>query len=300
MKRIGYMVYEDLKTAFDNLSVKATILSILLICVAPYAIVGWSSGLSDQIGDPIQLFVVAFQIVIPYISLRVSYGSISSEIDTNTHRLLLTMPVSRLDLVVSKFLSRTVFVNLGIVMYSIISMVVSPLLYTGINTSDALIVGLVSMGLSVPFVALGVCISCTTDYSSIFSQLKITLVYAPLVYMWRLIPVLIEILFTDSGFLSPPDGDYAMWQYFILRINPIETHASLVQSMTGSDINIIMPSSLFLPDLNNGRFIEYPGSPLKVDEPAFYVEETVTVFVSIVFPLLFLAYGYIRFRRREF
>jgi len=300
MKRIANMVYEDLKTAFDNLSIKATILSIVLICVLPYAIVGSTSGLSEQIGDPIKVFIVVLQIFIPYLSLRVSYGSISSEIDTNTHRLLLTMPVSRLDFVISKFLSRSVFMSLGIIMYTLLSIILSSILYEPMTTSGAMIAGLISMGLATLFVAFGTCISCTTDYSSILSELKITLVYAPLVYLWRLVPVLIEILFTDSGILSPPDGDYSMWQYFILRINPLETHASMVQSMTQSDINMIMPSSLILPDFKSQGVIQYPGSPLTVDNPDVYVEETVTIIISVIIPLLFLVYGYTRFRKREF
>lgn len=300
MKRIVFLAYEDMKTTVNNLSIKAALLSIVLICIIPYVIVNASGFLSDQIDDSILLFVLLMQVFIPYISLKVSYQSISSEIDEDTHRLILTMPISRFDLVFSKLISRLLFVCTGIVIYTLVSIITSSLVYKPLAFVDTILVSLVSMGLALPFVALGIWISCTTDKGSILSGLKMSIVYAPLLYMWRLIPVGIEIAFGQGSILSPPDPNYSTWQYFILRINPVESHASIVQSVTSSDITIVLPSSLSLPNLERGGIVQYPSTPLELNDPAIYVQESVTIVLSLAIPFVFFLYGYLRLRRREF
>lgn len=298
MRTIANLVRQDLKTVFNNISWKIVTATVLLF-VATYAILGYSSVLSSPIDNPISFFVLTFQLVVPYLGLRAGHSSVSREVSEETHRLLLTMPISRRDIIISKFVSRSILVSVTILFYTLVSVVSSYLFFDPLNLVDVFFVSLANILLAMFFVPIGIAISCTGEFGSIVSQIKMSVTYILIVFIWRFIPVITGIAFTSSSLSSLPDPDYPSWSYALLKINPLESHANIVQTITSADVSFLIPSTLALPDLSEEEIVHYPFTPVTSNDQVLYVQSEVTVLVTLVIPVLFLFYAYYVFNNKD-
>ena len=299
MRPTLFVVYEDIKTLKSNFSIKAVILSLLLVAFLPYIILGRFDGIGSQITHSIAVLLIMMQLLMPYLAMRVSYKSISGEIKRNNHRLLLTFPISRLNLLIGKWISRSLATAVAIILHVVVSVLISSILYKSMNAQDVVWITIVTILLGAVFCAIGIAISCTTNADSIIPDLLITIVYAPVVFFWRGIPVLFKFLIGGGSVNNLPDPDYAGSDYFILRLNPLESYSSLVSWGISSDINILIPSSLRLPDFNTGQIITYSSTPIEPSSVPVYAQEFVTITLSFLIPLLIMMYGYWKLKNRE-
>lgn len=299
MKPTLFVTYEDLKTLKDNFSIKAVILSLLVVGFLPYVILGRFDGIGSQITHPIAVLLIMMQLLIPYLAMRASYKSISGEIKRNNHRLLLTFPISRFNLLVGKWISRSIATAVAIVIHVAVSVITSNVFYKGMNIQDVVWITIMTILLGSVFCAIGVAVSCITDADSIIPDLLVTIVYAPVVFFWRLIPVIFKFLIEGGGVDNLPEPDYTGFDYLILRLNPLESYSSLVSWGVSSDINILIPSSLRLPDVNAGRIVTYSSTPLEPSSVPVYAQEFVTITLSLLIPFLITMYGYWKLKNRE-
>lgn len=298
MRTMKNLVYQDLKSVYNNISWKIVTVTVLLFII-PYALLGSSSLLSAPISRPISFFILMFQLVIPYVSLRVSYNSVSREVSEKTHRFLLTMPVSRRDIVISKFISRVILVSIFILFYALVSVVASYVLFDPLNLVDVVFVSLANVLIAVFFVPIGIAISCSSRYGSIVSQVKMSITYVLVVVLWRFVPVIASIVLTSSTLSSLPDSDYPQWAYAVLKINPLESHANIVNTMISADISFLIPSTLALPSFDEEAIVYYPSTPVTSEDPAIFAQSELTVLITLLIPVLFLLYGYYKFEKRD-
>ena len=299
MRPTLFVVYEDMKTVKDNFSIKVVLLSILIISVLPYVILSRFSGLGSEISNTVSVLLILMQLLLPYLAMRLSYTSISGEIERNNHRLLLTFPVSRLNLVLGKWISRSIATAVGVLLYVSTSLITSTVVYNSMNIQDVAWITFTTMLLGTVFCAIGVTVSCVTDASSIVPDVLITLVYLPVVLFWRIVPFLIKIISEGGGVSNLPSPDYSGFDYLLLRLNPLESHASLVSWGISSDINIFIPSSLRVPDVVSGGILTYSTTPTEPTQVPIYAQEMITVPLSVLIPIALMAYGYWKFKNKE-
>lgn len=299
MKPTLFVVYEDIKTLKDNFSIKAILLSLLVVSFLPYIILGRFDGIGSQITHSIAVLLIMMQLLMPYLAMRASYKSISGEIERNNHRLLLTFPISRFNLLIGKWISRSLATSVAIILHVLVSVLISTVFYKPMNIQDVIWITLMTIILGFIFCAIGVTISCITDADSIIPDLLVTVVYAPVVFFWRLIPIVFKFLIEGGGVDNLPDPDYSGLDYFILRLNPLESYSSLVSWGISSDINILIPSSLKLPNVNTGRIVTYSSTPLEPSSIPVYAQEFVTITLSFLIPILIMMYGYWKLKNRE-
>lgn len=301
MRPTIFVIYEDIKTLLDKLSIKALIVSVLMISIFPYLVLSRFDALGSQISNSVAVLVMILQLSVPYIAMRMSYTSVSGEIDRNNHRLLLTFPISRLNLVVGKWISRSIATFVAITIYTLISLMISSLLYSSMSVGEIVWIIFVSSVIGAIFCSVGVAVSCVTNPNSIVPDLLIAAFYVPLVFLWRLVPFIFELLSEGGELLPLPPAEYDGWQYFILRVNPMETYSSLLSSGINSDINIFIPSTLRLPDISGPipGIIDYSSTPVDPGSVPIYAQELVTIPISVLVPIGFLAYGYWKIRKRD-
>lgn len=298
MRPITFVVYEDIKTLKDNFSVKVLLLSLFVISFLPYLILGRFSGLGSIISNPVSVLLIMMQLLVPYLAMRMSYKGISGEIRRNNHRLILTFPISRFDLVIGKWISRSVATAVAVVLHVFVSVVISTILYNPMNIQNVVWITIITVLLGAIFCSIGIAVSCTTNADSIIPDVLVTIVYVSLVFFWRLIPFSIKILIEGGGIENLPSGDYGGLEYLILRLNPLESYASIVSWGIRSDINILIPSSLRLPDVTNQRIIEYSVTPVKSSSIPIYAHELFTITLSVLIPILIMLYGYRKLKKR--
>jgi ABC-type transport system involved in multi-copper enzyme maturation permease subunit len=299
MRPTIFVIYEDIKTLLDTFSIKALIVSVFIISMFPYLVLSRFDAFGSQISNSVAVLVMVLQLSVPYIAMRMSYSSVSGEIDRNNHRLLLTFPMSRLNLVVGKWISRSIATAVAVTMYTLISLMTSSLLYKSMSVGEILWIIFVSSIIGAIFCSIGVAVSCVTNPNSIVPDLLIAAFYVPLVFFWRLVPFILELLSEGGEILPLPSAGYDGWQYFILRVNPMETYSSLLSSGINSDINIFIPSTLRLPDVSNAKIIDYSSTPVDPGSVPIYAQELVTIPISVLIPVGFLAYGYWKIRKRD-
>lgn len=300
MRPTLFVVYEDIKTLKDNFSIKAVILSLLTVSFLPYIILGRFDGIGSQISNSVAVLLIMMQLLVPYLAMRMSYKSISGEIERNNHRLLLTFPISRFNLLIGKWISRSFATSVAVILHVLVSVLVSSVAYKSMNPRDVIWITLMTIVLGAVFCAIGVAISCITNSDSIIPDLLITVVYAPVVFFWRLIPVVLKFLIEGGSINNLPEADYTGLDYFILRLNPLESYSSLVSWGLSSDVNILIPSTLSLPNLEAQQIINYSSSPLKPASVPLYAQEVVTITLSFLIPILIMMYGYWKLKNKEF
>lgn len=300
MRPTLFVVYEDIKTLKDNFSIKAVILSLLTVAFLPYIILGRFNGIGSQISNSVAVLLITMQLLIPYLAMRTSYKSISGEIERNNHRLLLTFPISRFNLLIGKWISRSLATSVAVILHVLVSVLVSSVAYKSMSPRDVIWITLMTVLLGAVFCAIGVAISCITNSDSIIPDLLVTVVYAPVVFFWRLIPVVLKFLIEGGGINNLPEAEYTGLDYFILRLNPLESYSSLVSWGLSSDVNILIPSTLSLPDLEAQQIINYSSSPLEPASVPLYAQEVVTITLSFLIPILIMMYGYWKLKNKEF
>lgn len=226
-------------------------------------------GLIDFLSAPIGLFI-------PIIALLLSYKSVSGEVESGSIKLLLSLPHSRLNVVLGKLLGRSSVLTIAIAVgFAVASAVVFATHPSAASLNYGMFILLtILFGLS--YVSIGVMISSLTKSSS-KAAAGIFGVYLLFNFLWTLIPIGINYLLT--GRLLP--GREPAWFEMFKRLSPNGAFDGVLTAL-----------------LRSGDLITNLTSPPQGSDP-FYLAPWVAVLILLGWVLLGLVVGNLRFSRMD-
>ncbi|MFA1609663.1 ABC transporter permease [Halobellus rubicundus] len=172
-------------------------------------------------------------LVLGFISLSTSYGSITEERESGSVKLLLSLPNSRLDVVVGKFLGRSAVVVAALLVGFFAAFVV--LLVTGTRLELGSFVPQIALTalLGAAFVSVGLCLSALADSNreATLATMGLYLVFAVL---WGSIsegiPKLLNYAAEQVG-MNVANVTRAQIGVFLKYLNPLKTYETLAAQL---------------------------------------------------------------------
>lgn len=204
---------------------------------------GWQD-LEGTIGGMMALV----QFLVPILGLMLGYASISGERERGSLMLLLSYPVTRLEVLVGKFFGLGMVISLANVIGFGIASVVIGINVRGVQWGDFAIFILASILLGLVFIAISLL------FSSVFKKRSTSLGGAILIWfffsmIWSII--LSGIIISKYGFDVVADENWVgpTWYYVASIINPISAFSVLVAlNITPIQTNIVnLPSFYTTP-----------------------------------------------------
>ncbi|MFT4948060.1 MAG: ABC-2 type transport system permease protein [Natronomonas sp.] len=200
------------------------------------AIVLFTAGITGLVGvstdQPVgEVFGLAFQIVVfalPIIALFLAKGALTGERESGSLRVLLSLPPSRGDILVGKFVGRTVLMLVATLVGGVATgLVVVALLGGGLELLVPFISFLGLMG--VAFVAVGLGISAASASDGRATAAAVT-VYIVLVAMWDLIQVGVRAGGVELGLVEA--GSNPAWLQFVGLLPPNQAANAAYEAAT--------------------------------------------------------------------
>ena len=271
------------KEVMDNIRSKWIIIatgifvSLAIISSLIGALIHESGGLED-LRTTVMIMMFFVQYIIPIIGLMLGYATIVGEKERETLSALLSYPVTRLEIIIGKFLglgfvlSTSIFIGFGIAGIAI-----------GIS------VGFVDLGLYLTFIAftilLGlVFLSISMAFSSILKKRSSSMGMS--IFTWSFFSFLWGIMLFGLIAInrinpsSPEAGGY----FLINLFSPAQVFNSLV------NLNVGGPPTLIMPSMGMSIF--------KNDFPDFY-NNGALLLITFIWIFIPLVLSYIAFRRRD-
>ena len=159
------------------------------------------------------------RVFIPLIALGIAFRSIAGERQSGSLKVLLSLPNSRLDVVLGKFLGRTAVVSVAIVLGFLSLLIASALSFSG----DLDVLGLVgfmlaALLLAVVFVSIAVSLSAFTD-STFGAAVGAGGLFVLFQFAWRGVVFLLR--YVANGF-ETPTTETPEWAEVLQSVNPME------------------------------------------------------------------------------
>lgn len=200
---------KDLADAGRSKSLWAVTLLVLFMTAGITALVGTAS---DQ--STVQVFQIAFQLAVvtlPIVALVLAKGAITGERESGSLRVLLSLPPSRQDVLLGKFLGRTALMLVATLVGGVATgLVVVTTLGGGL---DLLVPFVASLGLmTVAFVAVGVGISASSASDGRATAFAVS-AYMLLVALWNLIQAGVQFAAVEFGLIEA--GSQPGWLEFL-------------------------------------------------------------------------------------
>lgn len=214
-------------------------LLVLAIVVLP--------GLLSEFDSPRVAFEFTSQAsgtVVPIVALVAGYLSVAGERESGSIRVLLSLPPSRRDVVVGKFVARSGVVVGGILLAFALGSVASVLLYGELPTEVALKTTGLTAALGITFVGIAVGFSAATASRS-RAVTAAVLFFVVTVVLWTPIVLAVRFLFGDPG-AGPP----AEWIQLLELLPPSQIFGRLYNSLVGSALGSGPPpvDAIYLSD----------------------------------------------------
>lgn len=200
---------------------------------------------AQQQGTQIDLTTDAFvrmvsdvtALLVPLIGVVVAYASVIGEREAGTLKLLLSLPHSRLDVVVGKVLGRGAVVGLPVVFGFAVAMLVFPLGSVSLVAGNYLLFALLTAVLGLTFVAIavGVSAAASTYRRAVVGSVGL---YFLLLFLWRLLVTGLLYYFRQNGPVTRllewlniswrlSESARMRGGLLLLHLNPIEAYRSL-------------------------------------------------------------------------
>ena len=272
----------------------AAVLSVLL-AIGPVLI----AAEFIQVGQPQQggqlstdlylnLILGVLTFFVPIVAIVLAYESITGERDSGTLKLLLSLPHSRLDVVVGKAIGRGVVVSVAILIAFVVAAVA--LVPTPFTFDVAHFVGfaLLTVVLGLAFVGLSVGFSAAAETSR-RAMIGTVTMFVLFTLIWsRFVDGLIRLLSNNTGLaaetLVPLD-------LFVKILNPTEAYRTLAISLLTGDpfiarINLVSGGGI-QGQLNRQMYAQQLGGSLP-----FYLTDAVVVLVLVFWIVVIPLVGY--------
>ncbi len=242
----------------------------------------WLDDVLAQQGEEIAAIDLIFflqspvSIVIPLIGLLVGYKALAGEVDTGSAKILLSLPHSRLDAVIGKFVGRTLVLWTAFFVGFVVAVVVIVAMYDEFNLGQLAVFTLLSLLFGTVYVGLGVAISATTR-STTKAAAAIVGVFVFFFFVFDSIRTVAYYLLTGNVF--PVEGA-PHWYDFYPRLSPSGAYEA---ALVG-----------FLPSEEIPADALYPAGT-----DAFYFSRWITLAVLVAWIVVPIALGYLQFERLD-
>lgn len=215
---------KDLADAGRSKSLWAVTLLVLFTTAGITALVGTAT---DE--PTVQVFQLAFQLAVltlPIVALVLAKGAITGERESGSLRMLLSLPPSRYDVLLGKFLGRTALMLVATLVGGVATgLVVVTTLGGGL---DLLVPFVASLGLmTVAFVAVGVGISAASASDGRATALAVA-VYMIFVALWNLVQAGVQGAAVELGLIEA--GSQPAWLEFVAIFPPNRAAVAVYQS----------------------------------------------------------------------
>lgn len=177
--------------------------------------------------------ILAF--VIAFIALVTSHGAVIDERDSGTLKLLLSLPHSRLDVVLGKFAGRSAVVVLPTLAGFLVAVVGLYATSTTVEVTTLFPQVALTVLVATVFVSLGVGISASAE-SNRQATLTVFGLYFLLAFLWSLVaqgfPALVNAALRRIPGLEPLGGAaVAEFRLFVKYLNPLRAYETLVSQL---------------------------------------------------------------------
>jgi len=220
---------KDVRDAARSRSVWALLaLFLVLFLGLTYAV----SRVGDADFDAfLETAVITVSLLVPLVAVVLGYKAVISERESGSLALLLSLPHSRRDVVIGKFLGRSVVLVVPVVVGTVAAGVLAAVLFGSFEPGSFLLfVGLTAL-LGLAFLGVGVGLSMSTT-----AQRRVTAgafgAYLLFVVLWSdLVSLLVLILFRfqQSAVLDPPD-----WAVLLELATPTTAFEFLAAELLGT------------------------------------------------------------------
>ncbi|KPN32273.1 gliding motility-associated ABC transporter permease protein GldF [Halolamina pelagica] len=231
-------------------------------------------------------------IIIPLTALVVTYAAITRERESGTIKLLLSLPHSRDDVVLGKFLGRSAVVTLPVLIGFVVALLALLPAASGLDIFVYVQFALLTALLGVVFVGIGVGVSAAANTNQ-QALVGAGGLFAVFWFLWNFFVTGVNRAATDLFGLSTPDQFRLRLALKIL--NPIQAYKTLVDSLFMSDLEArIRMFSMLFGMIPNQQAAQALGPELS---PAF--GDAVVLAAMLLWLVLPLAVGIVWFREAE-
>jgi ABC-2 type transport system permease protein len=227
-------------------------------------------------GDPTALVLIfslltPAGLLVPIIGLALGYKAVAGERESGRIKLLLSLPHSRLDVVLGKTLGRTSVLVVPIIVGFAVGAAVIFWQSSRFTPVNYLAFAFVTVLLGLAYIAIGVAISSatTSTFRALIGGGSLLIV---LEFLWQ--PVLLVIVFLVNG-LSLPQQLPGDWYFFLQSLSPGSAYSSAARSL--------------LP--KNPTTLAVTGQT----PDAFYLQDWFGFVILAAWIVVPLALGYLRF-----
>lgn len=243
-----------------------TIMTVGIVAVPGLFALVTEESLSEMADIPLfEITATAAGFIIPITALVGGYLAIAGERESGRIRLLLSMPPSRRDLVIGKFVSRGAVILLAIGIAYALAIVAGFAIYQDIAIETALRTVLLVGLLGITFVGIAVGIS------SFASTRARAIAYVLVFYM--LVFVLWDPLVLASGYVLSEfvTGEVPEWLALVETVSPSSTFSVLYDETNGLLYNTLQESGATYPPgpVLLGLLIAWIGAALAVGYAVF-------------------------------
>lgn len=259
----------------------ATILSALL-AIGPLLIaVGWIQFNQPQDGSAVttdfyvQLMVGVLAFFVPIVAIVLAYDSITGERDSGTLKLLLSLPHSRLDVVVGKALGRGVVVAVAVLLAFVVAALVILATPFEFAFANYVLFALLTVVLGLAFVGLSVGFSAAADTSR-RAMIGTVTMFVLFTLVWgRFANGLVQLLSDNTDLGSDV---LVPLHLFVTILNPTEAYRTLAYSLLsgnplGARVGLVGSGGL------QGQFMQAQYAQIMGDSLPFYLSDP---FVALV------------------
>lgn len=215
-------------------------------------------------GNPTAAGLVSFvrnatTLFLPVIALLAGYRSVSGEREDGQLRLLLSLPVTRRDVVLGKLIGRTGVVVVPALLAYLVAAVLGVALMGGFDYLQFLSFGAVTALYALAYVAIGVGISASSSTAS-KSLVGAVLFWAVFQFFWGTIGFV--LLWVTSGPGFPSFDPVPAWYVLFTRLSPTGAFGAASSTFVPGGVTAGMPTGA-----GSGGFgFSLPSGPFFVEE----------------------------------